>query len=360
MADYGEGGEFTLPLYPPTEKVAGKAMDSVAQWIAQWRQVVWPSECAADVEWKTVTWRVLGTQQLPIRVWISGASSMAALARATASWKLVVAAADRLRQAWPQHDLGAVLPRLAVDLESLDESELGHLIDVVNWVVEHPASGMLPRQLPVPGVDSKWLERHRSMVEKLKAALTDSPDLGLVSAPVRFGVRLLDECIDGISDSDPRSFAAPISELARLTWRPTWVLIVENSQTLAALPSFPGMVVVFGQGKDAPALADVPWIAKAPHLLYWGDLDTHGMHILGLVRKVLSQTESILMDEDTLERFASMAVAEPKPFFAFISHLTEPELHVLARLRKNDTRLEQERIDLSYAQAIIEQRLQST
>jgi hypothetical protein len=359
MADYGEGREFTLPLHPPTEEVAGKAMDSVAQWIAQWRHVVWPGGCVVDVEWKTAAWRVLGTQQLPIRVRISGASSMAALARTTTSWKLAVVAAERLRRAWPQHELGAVLPRLAADLENLDGGELDRLIDVVNWVVEHPASGMFPRQLPVPGVDSKWLERHRSVVEKLKAALTDSPDLGLVSSPMRFGVRLLDECVDGVSDGDPRSFAAPISELTRLAWRPTWVLIVENSQTLAALPPFPGMVAVFGQGKDAPTLASVPWIARALHLLYWGDLDTHGIHILGLVRKALPQTESILMDEDTLERFASMAVTEPKPFTAFISHLTEPELHALARLRKNDTRLEQERIDLSYAQAIIEQRLQN-
>jgi hypothetical protein len=102
----------------------------------------------------------------------------------------------------------------------------------------------------------------------------------------------------------------------------------------------------------------VPWIAQAPHLLYWGDLDTHGMHILGLVRKALPQTESILMNEKTLGRFANMIVAEPKPFTAFIGHLTEPELGVLTHLRKNNTRLEQERIDLSYAQSIIQKRLQ--
>jgi hypothetical protein len=360
MVDYGEDCEFALPLHPPTEVVAGKAMDSVAQWIAQWRRVTWPSGCVADVDWRTVVWRVLGTQQLPIRVRISGVSSMVALARATASWKLMVVAANRLRQAWPQHSLDAVLPKLALDLEDLGGDELDRLIDVVNWVVEYPSSGMLPRQLPVSGIDSKWLERHRTVVEKLKAVLTDSPDLGLVSSPVRFAVRLLDERINGVSDGDPRSFAAPVSELARLAWRPAWVLIAENSQTLAALPPFFSMVAVFGQGKNAPALAGIPWVAQAPHLLYWGDLDTHGMHILGLVRKVLPQTESILMDEDTLERFVAMTVTEPKPFTAFIGHLTGSELRVLARLRENDTRLEQERIDLSYAQAIIEQHLQST
>jgi hypothetical protein len=360
MADYGEGCEFTLPLHPPTEALAGKAMDSVAQWIARWRHVTWPGGCVANVEWKTAVWRALGTHRLPVRVRVSGTSSMAALAHTAASWRLIVTAADRLRQAWPQHNLDTVLPRLATDLEGLDNGELDRLVSVVDWVVEHPTSGMLPRQLPVPGVDSKWFERHRSVVEKLKAALTESSDLGLASSPVRFSVRLLDECLGGVSDGDPRSFAAPIPELARLLWRPTWVLIVENSQTLAVLPPFPNTVALFGQGKNAPTLAGVPWVANAPHLLYWGDLDTHGMHILGLVRKVLPQVESILMDEETLERFSALSVAEPKPFTAPISHLTEAELRVLARLRKDNTRLEQERIDLSHAQKIIEQRLWTT
>jgi hypothetical protein len=118
-------------------------------------------------------------------------------------------------------------------------------------------------------------------------------------------------------------------------------------------------VAVFGQGKDAPSLAEVPWIRDAPHLLYWGDLDTHGMNILGLVRKALPQTESILMDETTLKRFLAMAVVEPKPFTGTIGHLTEPELRTLALLRKSNTRLDQERINMPYACEVIMQRLET-
>jgi hypothetical protein len=357
MADYGEYCDFTLPLHPPTEAAASQGMDSVARWIAQWRQMAWPVGCVARLEWRTVNWQSLGAQQLPVRVWVQGASSMATLAHSAKSWRRLVATVDRLRQAWPHQELGGALPGLTTDRESLDEGELDRLIDVVNWLVENPSSGMLPRQLPIPGVDSKWLEKHRALVERLKATLTNSSDLGLASSPLRFGVRLLDEDVSGVSDGDPRAFSASVAELARLAWRPVWVLIVENSQTLAALPSGPHMVAVFGQGKDAAALADVPWIAEASHLLYWGDLDTHGLHILSLVRKALPQTESLLMDEVTLERFIALAVIEPKPFNAFIGHLTEPEMRVLARLRENNTRLEQERIEMGYAQTFIEQRL---
>jgi hypothetical protein len=357
LPDYGEEESFALPLRPPREQAAGKDMDLVARWISQWRRMSWPSGCSAEIEWKTVTWRTLGTQKLPVRIRIQGASSMAAVAQTTTSWKHLVSAAEGLRRAWPQHELAEVLPRVAQVLEELKDDDLERLIDVVNWLVENPASGILPRQLPVPGIDSKWLERHRSIIEKLKAALTGSMGLGLAPSSVRFGVRVLDDSVAGVRDETPRSFSAPISELARLTWSPAWVLIVENLQTMAALPALPNAAAVFGPGKDAPSRAEVPWIHNAPHLLYWGDLDTHGMHILGLVRKVLPQTESILMDEATLERFLAMAVIEPKPFTGTIGHLTEPELQTLALLRKNNTRLEQERINMPYAREVIMQRL---
>jgi hypothetical protein len=82
------------------------------------------------------------------------------------------------------------------------------------------------------------------------------------------------------------------------------------------------------------------------------------MHILSLLRRALPQTESILMDEPTLERYRTMTVVEPKPFAGPIGYLTESELAVLNRLRRDDSRLEQERIEMSYAQTVISQRLQ--
>ena len=358
LPDFGENCEFILTLHPPTETEASKSMDTVTQWISQWRNVDLPQNCSLDIEWKMVAWRVLGTQQLPNRVRVKGASSLATLAKSVSDWEHITRSANILRQAWPDHDLNGVLPKLTAELAKIEKDDTYRLIDVVNWLIENPASGMLPRQLPIQGIDSKWLERRRSAVEKLKATLSSNPELGLASSPTHFSIRVLADFLLGGRDDELHSFSAPISELARLTWEPSWVLIVENYQTLCALPSLPGMVAVFGKGKDAPALADVPWIYKAPHLLYWGDLDTHGMHILSLTRKVLPQIESVLMDETTLTCFADMAVIEPKPFAGNIGHLTEAELKALARLRKNNTRLEQERIDMPYAQMVIEQHME--
>ncbi|MDR2957040.1 MAG: DUF3322 domain-containing protein [Coriobacteriales bacterium] len=355
ISDYGEALVFTFALRIPTEAIAGNQMDEVAKWVALWRQEKWLDQ-AIEVEWKTVAWSTLGRQHLPTRVTIKGVSSLATLADVQRDWQQLVESAEILRSAWPVHDLSNVLPKLASQLDKLSATELDKFIRVVDWLVDNPESGMLPRQLPIPGVDSKWLEKHRSSVEKLKAALSGVSELGLVAAPVHFNVRVLDPTLPGLRDGDPHAFSASVSELAKLVWQPTWVLIVENAQTLAALPEFSGMVAVFGRGKDVAALTAVYWMEKAEHLLYWGDLDTHGMHILSLARQAFPQIESILMDIDTLFEYADMSVNEPRPFVGQISHLTEAELGVLSQLRINNTRLEQERIDMAYASRIIQNR----
>ncbi len=131
-----------------------------------------------------------------------------------------------------------------------------------------------------------------------------------------------------------------------------WVLICENVQTVAAMPSLPGVVVIHGQGLAVPELAVVPWISRG-RVLYWGDLDTYGFRILSLLRQVLPGVESVLMDRPALDRYLSLAVAEPSPYRGDITHLTRSENDALRALRAADLRLEQERIDIHYAHRVV-------
>lgn len=80
-----------------------------------------------------------------------------------------------------------------------------------------------------------------------------------------------------------------------------------------------------------------------------GDLDSHGFAILGRLRQHLEQTESVLMDADTLSRFHHLAVPEPIPHRGHIGYLTLSEHHALTLLRAGDLRLEQERIPWAFA-----------
>lgn len=91
-------------------------------------------------------------------------------------------------------------------------------------------------------------------------------------------------------------------------------------------------------------------------IVYWGDLDTYGLRILGQVRAVLPHTRSVLMNAATLDACMEFAVVEPRPYRGELGYLTVTELELLFRLRDGDLRLEQERIprDLARAGLLVE------
>jgi hypothetical protein len=345
QSDYGESLCFTFPLQPPTEHEALADPDGVAAWLDSWRG--FPGDEWAHVEWVERRWPSLGVQRLPQRVHLRGAAAVERAAARANDWAhlrrqathLLAALGDSVRPA---------LRAVARQLPALSAVELDQLAAVVRWLVDHQESGLDRRELPIPGIDSKWLERHRGVVVPLVEAMGGQRGLGLKATARPFAVRVLDDSLA----APPWEFAAPVAELARLDWRPHTVLISENLAPLRRFGSVPGAVAVHGQGYHVAELAGVPWVARAQRLLYWGDLDTHGLRILGQARRAWPNLESVLMDPATLERFSTVvdrAGAEPSPFRGDIGYLNTAETSALAQLRSGDRRLEQERIDWDYA-----------
>lgn len=336
------GLRLAFPTDPPSEAVVASDPAAAATWVQGWAAFERGAPPGVSVEWATRRWRGFGEQRLPVRVRVVSPAAVAWLAGEADAWQSLSDRADQLRAAWPDlAGLAQALPGLAGKLSRLAAPELPRLIAVVNWFLANPESGLLARQLPVEGVDTKWLERHGDIVRRLTEALGGNPGLGLRVEPRRFRLRLLDG--SGLAD-----FTAAVADLSALVLSPASVLIVENQACVSPLPHLPGVVAVHGQGLAAPELAVVPWLRRS-RILYWGDLDSHGFRILGMVRQVLPQVESILMDRATLERFAALAIGEPAPYRGAVGHLTPDENEVLGLLRGDDLRLEQERIPWDYA-----------
>jgi hypothetical protein len=112
-----------------------------------------------------------------------------------------------------------------------------------------------------------------------------------------------------------------------------------------------------GLGYGVGALASVPWVMRA-QCVYWGDLDTHGLAILSRGRLKLPHLESALMDEQTLLRHRDLWVSENPQYGASELPLLTPAEHaVYSGLKLQswgvNVRLEQERIDWSYAWEMI-------
>jgi len=352
LPDFGQGLSFSYPLDPPTERQAQIDIEAVVLWRRQWR--AFHQVPGLEVSMVVRRWPSLGSQDVPQRVTVAGVAALHEVIGCGSSWAVLCDRARRLVAELGEPvrpKLGTIASKLAV----ASDDDVDRLLAVVRWLVSHPDSGLGVRELPVPGVDTKWVERHRSVIAPLVEGLTGSADLGLLQAGRRFTVRILDDTIM----HSPRDFTASVDELSTLSLSPQCVLITENLAPLRRLGELPGVIVIHGCGVDVVELAAVPWVRCSP-IWYWGDLDSHGFRILGLARKTWPQVKSILMDDDTYDRFASLAIQEPKPFRGRVGYLTGPEQMTLAKLRAHDSRLEQERIGWSHAWAQIVDRLTRT
>lgn len=326
-------GPPSWPLQPPTQRELAADPDAVALAVGQWRQL--EGEDGVTLEWVERTLPSFGRQRLPSRAHLSG-PAVARLLGESEAWERATAALAHLRHAWPVLEQHPAATRAVKALATLPEEDLVRLMAVLGWLEANPETVRWERELPVPGVDTKWVERHRTLVGELAHAITGSlPGLRRIGA--RFTVHLPPEA-DGV-----RQFSVDLEGLRGLGLRPQRVLIVENVVSLLSLPDLSGTVAIHGMGFAAPTLARVAWVAAAEQL-YWGDLDTYGFQILGRLRAALPDVRSVLMDVATLTAYRGLAVTEPVPFRGAIGYLTAEEHRALAMLRTGDLRLEQERL----------------
>jgi len=353
--DQASAARLTVALHPPTEREALAELPAVRRWRDDWDAVHRAEPPGAGVTWSSRSWPSVGTQTVPTHLEVIGADAIAAFARDD-RWGFFRDRAATIRRTLGDTDALRVAIRTHIGrLAAYDEHHFATVVEVAGWLVEHPATGFRPRQVPVRGVDSKWLGVHRAIVTALVAAAIGSDGLGLVDADPLIRIRVLDPALH---PGGPHDFAAPPGELASLPLAPESVLVLENLESLLALPPLPGVVATHGSGFAVGALADVPWVRQA-RVLYWGDLDSNGFAILHAIRSRLSTVESVLMDTETLQQHRDLWVTEPKPARGTYATLDDAEAAAFEALRAaGDVRLEQERIPWDYAFAALTGALQ--
>ncbi|WP_136709635.1 Wadjet anti-phage system protein JetD domain-containing protein [Agromyces sp. H66] len=352
-----------LPLHPPTEKAALADLPRAMAWASEWRAVDERGSRGQDavaVVWGERRWPSAGTQRVPERCVLRDSDAIAAFAGAAhrRTWQRLRARADELRGRLGSSDalgspgsLASAIRPHARTIEAYGDDEFTTLLDVVDWLIAHPASGRRIRQLPIRGIDTKWLEAHRGVVEAFVAAVTGAHSLGLLESQSLVRVRFLDPALrpGGLLD-----VAAPVDQLAALQAAPSTVFVFENLETMLSMPEMAGAVVVHGSGYAVTRLGGIPWIRDG-RIVYWGDLDSDGFRILDLLRAACGDVTSILMDEGTLLEFADLWVRETRQVPGEFGLLSTEERRALARIRaEGGVRLEQERIPWARAFAALE------
>jgi hypothetical protein len=242
-------------------------------------------------------------------------------------------------------------PRRA--LKVADEWE--QMVAAYGWLKAARGSGRYLREISAPGVDTKFVERHRTVLSQLLGAGASPTgfltSLGLRTKPESVRLRFHPAALgvpSALSEATVR-----VDELAAVPADVRSAVIVENETTYLTVPLPDGGVVLWGKGFDVGRAGALPWLADV-EVHYWGDLDTHGFAILHQLRAWLPQTRSFLMDRQTLVQHRDRWVREPSPTTARLDRLTAAEAELYADLVSDQlgeaVRLEQERVDWAWAQ----------
>jgi hypothetical protein len=350
---------LAIPLGLPTERQSNDRLAPVRHWVEQWRD--WQGE--GEVVWVERQWPQLGTQILPERLLLRSPLQVALWLGEGERWLRACRRRQQLVGRWPHTK--ARLEGLYDVLADYSDADFRRLLAVVEWLMANADSGLFVRQLPIPGVDSKWIEHRKGLIldlldpEREPAAHQDFyMTTGIRREPSLLRCRLLDvrlrQRVAGIGD-----ISAPIDEIAALDLPIERVFIVENLRTGLAFADLPGTLLVMRLGYAVDLFKTIRWLKDLP-CWYWGDIDTHGFAILNRLRHYLPTAQSLLMDEATLRDHLDLCGVEEKQVDATnLDRLNATEARVCRGLIDNRwgnrLRLEQERIAWPYAwQQIIE------
>jgi hypothetical protein len=332
----------------------GEALDErwgeVWRWIVDWSAWAEANRCALTIANR----RVGGTTRaIPTRISVADIDTAAA---ATGSdWPRRLAEARRRARILHDEFPTTVTNGLLRSACTLDDVDFDVVRAAAMWFRRHDATGLTARQVPIAGLHAKWLERSTRLV----TGLSGRSELGLVTRPSRIQFSYLDP--NWLRHGNRRRDSIALDDADQLPgYRPQVILVTENKDTALFFPEVEGGIVIEGNGNAVIRLSKIPWIRACPNIVYWGDLDAHGLSILNLLRSTGIPAEAILMDEATLRyyaKYASPTYADgsplpqgPPPPTQFLS---AAERGLLERIRDpawtGARRIEQERIPLKTA-----------
>ena len=361
LRDYTSGTPWqpiTLPVKGPTAAELLDYFDEAVRWAERFRHDSRTTGGRArfTTENRTIRSESLGVNEVPARIRIETFEQLCALLGTSTDVRVLDAIIDQTRGEAP-----ALLPWVTRNpLVAVGHHESWPLLlATVNWITTRDTSQFYLRHIDVADVDTKFVERHQKVLGQLLVAAlpTERTDLTHSDFARRFGFRskpdytrlrllsALPTFPSGLSELRLRT-----DELARQALPIGTVFVVENEASYLAFPELPNAIVVFGEGFHVTTLEEIPWLHHK-EIVYWGDIDTHGLAILNHLRARFASVRSILMDHETLLAHSAQCVTEPSPTAEPLPHLTTQEQSLYQDLIEDrfgpGVRLEQERIRFS-------------
>lgn len=309
-----------------------------------------------DVEFHKVNYRSLGEQSIPKVLMFTREAFLKHLAKENI-FKRQIQLIDKSIKQFPKlKRLFIQKPKLLMEYDEVWE----RLLLVSAYFIEYPNPYVYMRELEIEGVDTKFIESHKKVLDVILSTLLERETITQAQRGFekRYGLkydlpsirfRILDEkyYISGLSD-----IALPLNEFMTLNIPCEKVFITENKINGLSFPNIKNSMVIFGLGYGVESLKDVAWL-RDKKLYYWGDIDTHGFAILSQFRSYFFHVHSIFMNKEMIVEYKNMATQEPKDkrFMGDLKSLTLEEEELFISLKQDfygsSFRLEQERVAIS-------------
>ncbi len=313
------------------------------------------------LEYREFTFKSMGVQRLPVSVVFESEVNFLSFVAKEEEFKTFCEAYENAVSRFASlKQFFLKRPNLLLqNMQNIDQ-----LLDVVSFFHTHPRPNIYVRELSINGVDTKFIQKNRVVVDALLMYVLDesSYDKSITKLSdngfekkyglkyelplVRF--RILDEelNINGLSD-----ISLTTEAFSELNIACENVFIVENKITMLSFPQLAKSIVIFGNGYGVGRVKEAKWM-REKKIFYWGDIDIDGFAILSQARGYFPHIQSLFMDRQILEAFQGLAVASQEKSYKELKCLTQDEALLYERLFNDyyDTnfRLEQERIPFSH------------
>src|SRR3546814_851990 len=156
----GEGvWPLVVALGVPTGKDIAEDAAAVRAWAAAWQLRTSPGEALFEER----QFARFGRHRLPSRLSFESAAAVAAAVGQSRRWEIASERYQRMSSRWPVlAQCSALASRFDV-LADYSAEDFERLMTLLAWLNANPASGLYLRQLPVEGLDTKWLEKRTGL-----------------------------------------------------------------------------------------------------------------------------------------------------------------------------------------------------
>jgi hypothetical protein len=200
-------------------------------------------------------------------------------------------------------------------LQDKPEAEITRAADLALALEPGCASGRPLRAISVCGIDSKFFERHRSL-------LTHLLDVRFEGQVSELG---LEWFLDALDEGEHWLLVAPLApsllpfvqqrvraaELASTPLPASHILIVENERCLHQLPPLANTVAILGAGLNLEWM-DAQWL-REKRIAYWGDMDTWGLAMLAKAGSRQPHLRPLLMSRELFDAsHSTLSVVETR------------------------------------------------